>query len=445
VSTHPRLLPLLACVAAIAAALIASACGSTSSASSTLSNSSAGSSPGNTATSAAAKTASCGPKPGVKATGSPIILGAIATKQPGLDFTDPANMAHAYFNCVNDNGGVNGHPIRYFIETEQSNPGQVAAAARQLVQSDHVMGIVGAFSLIECTVDRQYWQKLGYYEIDSGIAPECYSTSNSAAVNMGPRFSSDGAVQYAISQHAGKIVFDNSNVPDVGYTFAGVQAVAAAAHTPVTTLTENEPITDPNSIALHLANDAGSNGAVVLDFSPPSDLAVLQAAQKLGITDRVKLWGCSTPCNTDFVAAALGPKWNHKLFINAELTPTDSTNSATMALYRAILKQYGSAVSGGVGSFSQMGFTEAEIAVHALEAVQGAYTSASVNQALRSVKNFDTGMLCQPWTYGSYSAHLPNNTDYTTTPANGKLVLAQGCTGISSADPQVAAYHKLAG
>ena len=27
-----------------------------------------------------------------------------------------------------------------------------------------------------------YWQKTGYYVIDSGIAPECYSTPNSAAL-----------------------------------------------------------------------------------------------------------------------------------------------------------------------------------------------------------------------------------------------------------------------
>jgi hypothetical protein len=48
------------------------------------------------------------------------------------------------------------------------------------------------------------------------------------------------------------------------------------------------------------------------------------------------------------------------------------TNTPTMNLYKAILKQCGSAVSGGIGSFSQMGFTEAEIATHALEGVKGA-------------------------------------------------------------------------
>ena len=116
-----------------------------------------------------------------------------------------------------------------------------------------------------------------------------------------------------------------------------------------------------------------------------------------------------------------------------------------MQLYEAILKQYGKAVSGGIGSFSQMGFTEAEIAVHALETITGGYTVASVNAAFKAVANYNTGMLCQLWTYGSYAMHIPNNEDYTVTPNNGKMVTAQGCTKISSVDPQIAEYRKLAG
>ena len=50
-------------------------------------------------------------------------------------------------------------------------------------------------------------------------------------------------------------------------------------------------------------------------------------------------------------------------------------------------------------------------------------------------------MLCQLWTYGSYPLHIPNNADYTVTPNNGKMVTAQGCTPISSVDPQIAQYR----
>ena len=425
-------------LAAVIAAIAAAGCSSSGS-------SSSGSSASAAPSSAAVNTSQCGTKPGVKATGTPIPLGAIATNQPGTSFTDIPNMAAAYFACVNANGGINGHPIKLYIETEQTNPAQIAADAKQLVQTDHVVGIVGNTSILECTINHSYWEKLGYFVVDSGIAPECYSTSNSAAVNMGPRYSSDGAVQYALSQHVSKVVFDQSNVPGTGYIAAGPAALAAAAHTPIVQLTENVPISDANSVAIKEVNDAGPNGAVILNFTPPEALVILQAAQKLGLEDHVKLWGCSTPCNTDFLAKALGPKWDHKLFVNAELTPPDATNTPKMALYKAILAQYGKSVSGGVGSFSQMGFAEAEIMVHALESVTGAYTVASVNAAIKNVSNFDTGMLCQGWTYGNFPMHIPNNVDYTTTPSNGQMVTAQGCTPISSADPQIAAYRKVAG
>ena len=430
-------------VIAVIGLLALAACGSNNSSTGAPSSSSAAAStsPGATTVS----TSQCGTKPGVKATGTPIPLGSIVTNQPGTSFTDIANMANAYFTCVNDNGGINGHPIKYYIEQEQTNPGQISGQASQLVQTDHVVGIVGNTSIIECSVDHAYWQKLGFDIIDSGIAPECWSTPNSAAVNMGPRYSSDGAVQYALSQHVSKIVFDQSNVPGTGYIAAGPAALAAAKHVPITQLTENVPISDAESVAIKEVDDAGPNGAVVLNFTPPEALVILQAAQKLGLEDRVKLWGCSTPCNTDFLAQSLGAKWNRKLFVNAELAPPDSVSSAAMRLYEAIYKKYGKGVSGGIGSFSQMGFTEAEIAVHALQTIKGSYTVKSVNAAFKAVSDFNTGMLCQLWTYGSYPMHIPNNEDYTVTPDNGKMVTAQGCTQISSVNPQIAGYRKVAG
>jgi branched-chain amino acid transport system substrate-binding protein len=392
----------------------------------------------------ASATSSCGTKPGVAATGTPINLGTINTKQAGTDFSDISSMVAAYFACVNANGGVNGHPLKYYVQYDQTQPAQIAAAAKALIQTDHVLGIVGVTDILECTIDAAYWKSLGIFEINSGIAPECWSTPNSAAVNMGPRYSSDGAVQYALEQHATKIVFDQSNVPGTGYIAAGPAAIAGAAHVPITQLTENVPVTDASSVALKEVDDAGPNGAVILNFTPPEALVILQAAQKLGIEGRVKSWGCSTPCNTDFLAKALGPKWNRKLFVNAELADADGATGSEFALYNAILKQYGSAVSGGVGSFSQFGFVEAEFAVKALETITGAYTIKSVNAAFEGIKGYKTAMLCQPWTFGALPLHIPNNADYTTTPDNGKMVVAQGCHKISSADPQIAKYRTVA-
>ena len=434
------------------ALLALAGCGGSSSSSSSAAGGGGGSSSSATASSSASSSgggssdvSSCGPTPGKAATGSPINLGTINTKQPGTDFTDQANMAQAFFTCLNANGGINGHPVKYFIQTDQTQPSQIAADARKLVQGDHVVGIVGTSDIIECSIDQAYWKQTGIYELGAGIAPECWSTPNSASVNMGPRYSSDGATQYVLSLKPDKIVFDQSNVPGTGYIAGGPTAVAKAAGVPIKTLTENVPINDANSVAINLVNAAGPNGAVVLNFTPPEALVILQAAQKLGLESRVKAWSCSTPCNTDFLAKALGPKWNHKFFVNAELTPPSTANGSEMQLYKAILAKYGSSVTGGVETFSQMGFLDAEMAASALQKVKGAYTIKSVNAAFKAIKNYKTEQLCKPFTFGDYPEHIPNNTDYTVTPNNGVMTIAQGCTAISSSDPQIAAYHKIAG
>ena len=449
-SVHWRTRTAAAAVAALSLGVLAACSSSSSSSAAGGTGSSASSAPSSASSGSAGtvSTSSCGSKPGVKATGTPINIGAINTKQPGTDFSDIENMTGAYFACVNANGGINGHPIKFFPVTEQTNPSQIASLAKQLVTSDHVVGMMGTSSIIECSVNAAYWKSVGIYVLAAGIAPECYSTPNTASVNMGPRYSSDGAVQYVMAQGANKIAFDQANVPGTAYIAAGPNALAKAKGVPIEDFTENVPITSANAIATKLVAAAGPGGAVVLNFTPPEALLILQAAQKLHLEDRVKYWACSTPCNTDFLATSLGPKWNNKLFVNSELLPLDGNTSQKAQLFNAILKQYGTNVSGGVGSFSEMGFTMGEIATHALESVKGPYTIASVSAALKAVTNYDTGMLCQGFTYGNYPTHIPNNMDYTVTPNNGKMVQASsggGCTLISADDPQIAAYRAVAG
>jgi len=432
--------PGLALVALVAGlSVFVAACGSDDK-SSTSTGGGGGSS---TTAKAASDVTKCGKKPGTKATGTPIKVGAIVTKQPGTDFTDGANMAEAYFNCVNDNGGINGHPISYKYYTEQTNPAQIAGYAHKLIQTDKVVAVVGGFSIIECAVDHKYWESLGIMEIDAGIAPECYGTPNSAAPNMGPRYSSDGAVQAVVRAGAKKIAFDQSNVPGTGYIAAGPTAVAKSLNVPITHFKDNVPIQDANSIAVKLVQAAGTDGGVVLNFTPPEALKILQAAQQQGLADRVKAWGCSTPCNTDFVAKALGQQWDGKLLVNAELNVTDFDGPQSR-LYRAVFSKYGSKVTGGLGSFSQMGFTMGQILVQALESIEGEdYSLKTVNKAIADVKGFKTDILCRPWYYGEAPLHIPNNVDWTTTPKNGKMVIKEDCFNISEADPSIAQVRKV--
>jgi branched-chain amino acid transport system substrate-binding protein len=388
---------------------------------------------------AAGPTSKCGLGNGKKATGEPIKIGALATKQPGTDFSEIPRTTEAYFKCVNDNGGINGRPVQMVIETEQTDPGQAASLAKKLIETEKVVGIVGNTSIIECAVNHKYYESKGFYVIGSGIAPECYSTSNFAAVNMGPRYSVDGAAQYLLRQKVSKIVLVQSNVPGTGYIAEGFQLIAKDAGVPTKDIHENVPIQDANSVALKAVQAAGDGGGVLLNFTPPEALKILQAASQQGLQDRVK-WACSTPCNTDFLAEALGPQWNGKLGVNAELNLTDAEGPDS-SLYREVLKKYAPKIP--LGSFSQMGFVEGAIATKALLDIKGEITAESVNEAFKNVKDFKTDILCKPWYYGDAPLHIPNNTDRTTTPKDGKMVQLEDCFPISDVDPPIKQVREI--
>ena len=260
---------------------------------------------------------------------------------------------------------------------------------------------------------------------------------------MGPRYSSDGATQAVIRQDVDKIAFDQSNVPGTGYIAAGPKIVADAAGIPIQVNADNVPIQDANSVAVKLTQQAGSNGGVILNFTPPEALKILQAAQQQGLADSVKAWGCSTPCNTDFLAQALGSEWDGKLLVNAELNVTDF-DGPDSELYRSVMAKYGQDVAGGLGSFSQMGYLMGEFMTNALETVKGDYTLQSVNKAVFNLKNQETDILCRPWYYRA--RRRCTSRTMSTGPArrsSGNMVIKEDCFEICEDEPDIAKVRQI--
>ena len=417
---RPRMLATL-CVAVMSVGLVA--CGDSSD------DSGSSSSSGNDAASkeAAANASKCGLGNGQKATDSPIKLGAIITKQPGTDFTDISDMAKAYFDCVNDNGGINGHPVQYQVETEQTNPQQVASLATKLVENDKVLGIVGNTSLIDCAVNQKYYEKQKINLIANGVARECYFSENIRDINMGPYYSTVGAAQYLINQGAKSIVAATLKAPGTDFNNQGAVELAKQNNIPGKSVTEVVPINDGAALALKLVQAAGDGGGVVLDFIPPEALKVLQGAEQQGLIDKVK-WACATPCNDASIAEALGPAWNDKLGINAELNLVDSKGPDNQ-LYLQVQKKY--APDSAIGSFGQMGFMDALLATKALMTIKGEYTKKSVNDAFKALKDVKTDILCNPWTFGD-GVRLANDADRTIVPQDHKFVEKEKCFDIAA-------------
>ena len=65
------------------------------------------------------------------------------TSIPGIDFTDISDLAAAYFDCVNANGGIYGRPVELIVENDELDPQKASAAAAKLIESDGVVAMVG--------------------------------------------------------------------------------------------------------------------------------------------------------------------------------------------------------------------------------------------------------------------------------------------------------------
>jgi branched-chain amino acid transport system substrate-binding protein len=366
---------------------------------------------------------------GQKATGEPIKLGAMATKSPQADFTWITSLTRAYFDCVNDNGGINGRPIDYITYEEQTDPQQIAGFAKKLVEQDKVLGIVGSTSLIECSVNKDYYAQQNMYLIVAGVAQACFESPNFSAVNMGPYYSSLGGAQAAVRAGAkGKLVVVSVNAPGFDLVNSGVVDYAKQQGLQGQSILVDVPFTDPAGLAQQFVQAAGDGGGVVLDFTGPIVTPLLQAIEQQGLIDKV-VWASSTPPNDPSVAQALGPAWDGKFLINAEFNVLDSGKPDQNHM-NEIRQKYAPDVNSS--SFAQMGYLAGRVATDALLSIKGDITKESVNNAFKSVKNFTSDLWCKPWYFDStVGKNVSNNTDLTVTPKGDKMVQSEDCFEIA--------------
>ncbi len=371
----------------------------------------------------------CGLGTGEPADGEPIKIGAMATNAPVADFTWITSLTAAYFECVNDNGGIHGRPIEYIAEEEQVDPQQIASLAVKLIEQDQVLGIVGSTSLIECSVNRDYYAEQEYYLIIAGVAQDCFTSPNFSAVNMGPYYSSLGGAQAAVRAGAeGTIVVASPNQPGFDLINSGVVEYAEQEGLEGVSILEDAPFADPAGFAQRLVQEAGDGGGVVLDYTGPNVVPLLQAIEQQGLVDSV-IWASSTPPNDPSVAQALGPDWNGKFLINAEFNVLDSGEPDQNHM-NEVREQYAPDVNNS--SFAQMGYLAGRIATDALLGIEGDITKESVNEAFRSITNFTSDIFCKPWYFDStVGSNVSNNVDITVTPMDGNMVQTEDCFEIA--------------
>jgi branched-chain amino acid transport system substrate-binding protein len=353
---------------------------------------------------------------------------------PGVDFTTVGKTAKAYFDCVNDNGGIHGRPIKYILYNEQLNPAQQAALARKLVEKDRVVGVAGNTSFAECGTNWKYYKSKGYVVIGAGVQAECYSTPSFAEVNSGPRYSNVGAAQALIKAGIKKLAIAS---PDTisAYADGGPALVAQKAGIPVKIFPTHLPVTDATSQLIQMYQFAGDGGGILLDFTPDTAPAFMKAAEAQGIVDKVK-WGSSTPIANTFMSGQFSPSFDGHLWIDNEFSNVDPGVGPDSALMFQVLKKYAPKIA--PQAFAQMGFLVGKFVTNALLKVKGAITAKSYNAAVKALANQKSDILCKPYYVGNLPYHIPNNTNIIVDYKAGDVVVKKGCTDFVAVDKSIA-------
>jgi branched-chain amino acid transport system substrate-binding protein len=350
----------------------------------------------------------CGLGNGEKATGEPILVGSVVGQTGPDDFSAGADAARAYFNCVNENGGINGRPIEFMVEDDQWKPEVAAQVANKLVKDEGVVALVGNGSFVEMTVNAKLYEDEDVAVVASACAVrECFEARNIASTNQGPVPSNISAVQYAVENlGTKKVACVGLNIPSNGVWSCNItnEWLKEKGLEGVSVLMD-PGAPDPNASLL----EAVASGADTILMSLPAGLAqaFLKAAQDQDLRDQYT-WISPTPLYKQGMPEALGDYWSGKVHVAIELTPWDGGGPDAQRWLK-VMGEYGRAEDPR-DTFSQAGFASANIFVDTLMKMDpNDINRANVTKALKAVKGYRTDLLCGPWYFGDSDFHQPNH------------------------------------
>jgi branched-chain amino acid transport system substrate-binding protein len=375
------------------------ACGSSGSSDST------SSSPATSTAAATAAAPKCGDGSGKAATGTPISVGGMTTASGGVSAVQGAKTVKAYFDCLNANGGVNGRPVEYTSVDDGLNPATAARGAATLVNDKKVVGIVGG-SYLECPVAGPIYAKAGVYEIDGvGASAQCFTSKNIASVSMGAPLAGSSITDALIAGGAKKIALLLPNIPGLGDALkqAAERTAKANGATIVKSTLYKPGVKDATSLVLAAAS-ANPDGIGLAGIK--SDLVtILKTAEAQKLKDRFKFASVNQLYAPE-VPKALTDYWaGGALQVQHQFGPIEAT-TPDVGLWKAVVKQY--APGTPTDEVSEGMFLAAKMFGDTLKGIQGPITAASVATAIQGIRDYQTDMLCAPFSWGKLPFRVGN-------------------------------------
>ncbi|MFC8682123.1 ABC transporter substrate-binding protein [Microbacterium ureisolvens] len=315
--------------------------------------------------------------------------------------------ATAYFEYLNDNGGVHGRSIEYLVKDDGYNPANTQTVVRELVQEDEVFAIVNGLGTPTHTAVLDY--------LNQNEVPDLFVASGSTSWNQPSTypftfgFNADYVVegaalaQYAADEHPGKVVCLLGQDDDFGDEMIegaelalGADGLAAVERYSVS----NQDV----SAQIGAMKAAGCEINILGTINGFTALAVGTAAQ-LGW---FPMWfSSSSGANYETLVGYLGEDVGPKLLqglIGTNYLPASGGDSEWVALFRQINDEYNDgAVFDGNTIY---GMSVAYLFAEALEAAGENPTRQSLIDAVQSGDLAGNGIVPLSFGEDSHAAYL---------------------------------------
>ncbi len=331
-----------------------------------------------------------------------IKVGAVSTVTGPADFSEVPKATQAAFDAVNAAGGINGCKIEYTIADDKADPSVAAQAARDLIDNQEVVALVGSASLLDCAVNATTYNRKKVLSVQGlGVDAACFSSPSVAPVNVGPYTLSTAVAYYATN------VLKSQKLCAFFIIIGGTQEAYKKGIENWEKLTGQKvhlldltlPFQGDLTPYVIKARDEGCDAVLTNQVEP-------QVVQLIKTVDAQKITGINwlflAPGYTEQVAKALADS-PQPIYVGTEWEPFTEQGSEANKQWIADMTKAGRPLT----AFSQGGYLAAQVFLEVLKGIDGEVNRESVTNALLTMKPITNPLAGSPYVFGEAVTHSP--------------------------------------
>ena len=286
--------------------------------------------------------------PGVTAT--QIVLGTTGPLSGSESQYEPVlSGANAYFNYVNDHGGVLGRKIVYKIEDDQYDPVQTVGLTQKLVEQDNVFAIFNSIGTEHALAVRKYLNDQKVPQLFVGSGASTIASQHALypwTIGLLPSFPGEGAIygrQIVATKPNAKIAVLYESDEYGNELLAGLKR-GLGSHAGQVVATQSYALLDPTVDSQVQQLKASGADTFVIFALPKQAIQAFVSAAKLGWKPTEYVTSVSIdPAVMQIVhlnaGSATGVGATSTAFLHDPTNPTQTTTPG-VKLYRQIMKKY---------------------------------------------------------------------------------------------------------